>query len=92
MVTRVDGHTRMEMLTAMTMEVQNELSEHRAHSSFPVLNLLSGSYLSLDQVRGLYEQLELLFGSQVSTSEGTSLMRSCNGSKRVSVPKGWAGG
>ena len=74
----------MEMLTAMTAEVMKSIDQLRASSTFPVLNLLSGSYLTLDQVRGLYEQLDTVTGTQVSTSEGTSLMRPCNGSKRVS--------
>ncbi len=82
----------MEMLTAMGMEVQSELDYLRKSSAFPVLNILSGAYLALDQLRGLLQQIDALGGAQVSTSEGTSLMRSCNGSKRVSVPKGWAGG
>ena len=60
------------------------IDELRAKSAFASLNLLSGSYLALDQVRGLLQQLDVLYGSQVSTSEGTSLMRPCNGSKRVS--------
>ena len=92
MTTLVDGHTRMEMLTAMTKEVMDDIDGRRDRSDFSFLNLLSGSYLALDQVRGLYSQLNEVGGSQVSTYEGTSLMIPCNGMKRVSVPKGWAGG
>lgn len=88
------------MLTAMGMEVQSEIDRLRGSSDFSFINLLSGSFLALDQVRGLYQQLSVLNSPQVSTYEGTSLMRPCNGSKRVSVrsellrivPKGWAGG
>jgi len=82
----------MEMLTAMGMEVQSDLDRLRSGSDFGFVNLLSGSFLALDQVRGLYQQLGALNSPQVSTYEGTSLMIPCNGVKRVSVPKGWAGG
>ena len=91
--TLVDRRMRMEMLTDQTAEVMSDTDHQRDESPFQVINVLSGVYLTLDQLRGVYAAVTHGLPAQVSTSEGTSLMRPCNGSKRVSVvPEGWVGG
>lgn len=82
----------METLTDWVVQIQDELDLHRGELAFGPLNVLSGLYLTLDQLRGVYMAWTHIESPPVRPSEGTSLMIPCNGVKRVSVPKGWAGG
>jgi len=92
-ITRVDGHTRMGMHQAMMEEVTHLGNDERPGLTWQGSNLLAGGANALDRLFGLYRRFHDLASPPSGAYEGTSLMRPCNGSKRVpEVPKGWAGG
>jgi len=76
----------------MSREVNDDYNQREPEQSWENANLLARGAVALGDLFGLYETLCSQYIPSPSASEATSLMRPCNGSKRSSVAKGWAGG
>jgi len=84
--------TRMEMHQAREEEMVDSYNAGVSSRSWADTNLLAGHAVALEHLHALYSRFHNRIDTSSGAYEGTSLMIPCNGVKRVSVPKGWAGG